>query len=134
MTFRRNAPAVLIAAVVLVVAALTFFSDRLFTGLIVSTEQSQFDLMRAIFDSALRDGESKALARAELVASLPVTREAMATRDRQRLLDQFAAMFEVQKERYGVDQVQFHVPPATSLLRLHDPSTFGDDLTRFRPI
>jgi methyl-accepting chemotaxis protein len=134
MTFRRNAPAVLIAAVVLVVAALTFLSDRLFSGLIASAEQGQFDLMQAIFDTALRDAESKALARAELVASLPVTREAMATRDRQRLLDQFAAMFEVQKERYGVDQVQFHIPPATSLLRLHDPSTFGDDLSRFRPI
>jgi methyl-accepting chemotaxis protein len=134
MTFRRNAPAVLIAVVVLVIAALTFLSDRLFSGLIEATEQSQFALMQAIFDTALREAENKALARAELVAALPVTREAMATQDRQRLLAEFGAMFEGQKERYGVDQVQFHVPPATSLLRLHDPTTFGDDLTRFRPI
>jgi methyl-accepting chemotaxis protein len=134
MTFRRNAPAVLIAVVVLVIAALTFLSDRLFSGLIEATEQSQFALMQAIFDTALREAENKALARAELVAALPVTREAMATQDRQRLLAEFGAMFEGQKERYGVDQVQFHVPPATSLLRLHDPATFGDDLTRFRPI
>ena len=43
-------------------------------------------------------------------------------------------MFAVQKERRGVDQVQFHVPPATSLLRLHVPQRFGDDLSRFRPM
>jgi methyl-accepting chemotaxis protein len=134
MTFRRNAPAVLIAAVVLVVGALTFLSDRLFSGLTESVEASQFELMQAIFDTALSDAENKALARAELVAALPTARQAVAAKDRQRLLDEFAAMFEGQKERHGVDQVQFHVPPATSLLRLHDPATFGDDLTRFRPI
>ena len=39
-------------------------------------------------------------------------------------------MFTAQKERRGVDQAQFHLPPAQSLLRLHDPSAFGDDLTR----
>jgi methyl-accepting chemotaxis protein len=43
-------------------------------------------------------------------------------------------MFTIQKDRRGVDQAQFHVPPATSLLRLHDPAQHGDDLTRFRPI
>ena len=134
MTFRRNAPAVLVAAVVLVIAALTFLSDRLFSGLTEATEKSQFELMQAVFDTALHDAENRALARAEMIAALPVTRQAIATGDRQRLLDEFGAMFEIQKERYGVDQVQFHVPPATSLLRLHDPASFGDDLTRFRPI
>ena len=123
-----------IAAVVLVIAALTFLSDRLFSGLTEATEKSQFELMQAVFDTALHDAENRALARAEMIAALPVTRQAIATGDRQRLLDEFGAMFEIQKERYGVDQVQFHVPPATSLLRLHDPASFGDDLTRFRPI
>lgn len=134
MRFRRNAPAALIASVVLVIAVLTVLSARLFSGLTDSVEKSQFELMQAIFDTALRDAENKALARAELLAALPVTRQAVAAKDRQALLDNFAAMFEGQKERHGVDQVQFHVPPATSLLRLHAPTLFGDDLTRFRPM
>ena len=134
MSFRRNAPAALIAAVIVVVAALTFLSGRLFSGLTDAVEKSQFELMQAIFDTALRDAENKALARAELLAALPVTRQAVAARDRQALLDNFAAMFEGQKERHSVDQVQFHVPPATSLLRLQDPTLFGDDLSRFRPM
>lgn len=124
----------LIASVVLVIAVLTVLSARLFSGLTDSVEKSQFELMQAIFDTALRDAENKALARAELLAALPVTRQAVAAKDRQALLDTFAAMFEGQKERHGVDQVQFHVPPATSLLRLHSPTLFGDDLTRFRPM
>ncbi|MFI0844504.1 cache domain-containing protein [Mesorhizobium sp. IMUNJ 23232] len=134
MRFRRSAPAALIAAVIVVVAALTVLSVRLFGGLTDAVEKSQFELMQAIFDTALRDAENKALARAELLAALPVTRQAVAARDRQALLDNFAAMFEGQKERHSVDQVQFHVPPATSLLRLQDPTLFGDDLSRFRPM
>lgn len=134
MTFRRGAPTILVVAVIIVVAALTFVSARLFSALTSEVEQSQFQLMRAIVDTALVDSEKKALARAELLAALPVTRQAVPLQNRQMLLDNFAAMFAIQKERHGVDQVQFHVPPATSLLRLHAPDLFGDDLSRFRPM
>jgi methyl-accepting chemotaxis protein len=134
MTFRRSAPAAIIAAVVVVIAALTFASNRLFTGLTAAIENGQFQLMRSIVETALRSSAEDALARAEIVAALPAAREAVATKDRERLLAEFAAMFAGQKERRGVDQAQFHVLPAVSLLRLQDPATFGDDLTRFRPI
>jgi methyl-accepting chemotaxis protein len=43
-------------------------------------------------------------------------------------------MFTEQKDKYGVDQAQFHSPPATSFLRLNDPGNFGDDLSKFRPM
>jgi methyl-accepting chemotaxis protein len=33
-----------------------------------------------------------------------------------------------------VDQAQFHSLPPTSFLRLHAPESFGDDLSKFRPI
>jgi methyl-accepting chemotaxis protein len=36
------------------------------------------------------------------------------------------------KPTYGIRQFQLHVPPATSFLRLHKPSKFGDDLSAFR--
>jgi methyl-accepting chemotaxis protein len=134
MTFRRSAPAAIIAAVVVVIAALTFASNRLFTGLTAAIENGQFQLMQSIMETALRNAANEALARAEIIAALPAAREAVAAKDRERLLAEYAVMFAGQKERRGVDQAQFHVPPATSLLRLHDPATFGDDLTRFRPI
>ena len=63
---------------------------------------------------------------AEMVATLPAVREAFAARDREGLLAQCAEMFKRQKERYGVDQAQFHIPPAVSFLRLHAPEQHGD--------
>lgn len=134
MTFRRSAPAAIIAAVVVVIAAVTFASSRLFGGLTAAVETGQFQLMQSIVETALRNAGNDALARAEVIAALPTTRQAVAAKDRERLLAEYAAMFAGQKERHGVDQAQFHVLPATSLLRLQDPTTFGDDLTQFRPI
>ena len=134
MTFRRSAPAALIVAVVIVVAGLTLISNRLFGGLTAAVEESQFQLMQSILDAALRNAANEALARAEIIASLPTTKQAVAAGDRTRLLAEYAEMFTAQKERRGVDQAQFHVPPAQSLLRLHNPTVFGDDLARFRPI
>jgi methyl-accepting chemotaxis protein len=134
MTFRRSAPAALIAAVVIVVAGLTFMSTRLFSGLTASVEQSQFQLMQSIVDTALRNAGDEALARADIIASLPLTKQAVAAKDRDKLLAEYADMFAIQRDRRGVDQAQFHVPPAQSLLRLQAPAQFGDDLTPFRPM
>lgn len=134
MTFRRSAPAAIIGAVVIVIAAVTFASNRLFTGLTASVETGQFRLMQSIVQTALNNAAEDALARAEIIAALPEAREAVAAKDRERLLAEYATMFAGQKEKRGVDQAQFHVLPAVSLLRLQDPATFGDDLTRFRPI
>jgi signal transduction histidine kinase/BarA-like signal transduction histidine kinase len=36
------------------------------------------------------------------------------------------------KKEYDIAQFQFHLPPATSFLRLHQPKEFGDDLSTFR--
>jgi methyl-accepting chemotaxis protein len=134
MSFRKSAPAALIAAVVVVVVGVTFISDRLFSGLTASIENSQFQLMQSILDTALSNAGDEALARAEIVAALPTVKQAVAAKDRARLQAEFTEMFAAQKQRRGIDQAQFHVPPAESLLRLHNPSSFGDDLTRFRPI
>jgi methyl-accepting chemotaxis protein len=134
MTFRRSAPATIVAAVVLVIAGVTFASNRLFSGLTAEVENAQFRLMQSIVHTALSNAADNALARAEIVSAMPSARDGVASKDHDRLLAEFALMFAGQKERHGVDQAQFHVPPATSLLRLQDPATFGDDLTRFRPI
>jgi methyl-accepting chemotaxis protein len=134
MTFRRSAPAALIAAVIIIVTGLSVLSGLLFSGLTTSVEQNQFQLMQSILETALRNAADEALARADIIAALPTTRAAVAAQDRDKLLAEYAEMFAIQRDRRGVDQAQFHVPPAISLLRLHDPAQHGDDLTRFRPI
>lgn len=134
MRFRRDAPVLLISAVVVVIALLSFLSQRLFSGLTSSIEESQLELMGSILDSAVRGAEGRALARAEMIADLPNIRRLFIARDRAGLLAETQAMFKVQKEKHGVDQAQFHLPPAVSFLRIGDPEKFGDDLSAFRPM
>ncbi|MGA7393091.1 MAG: cache domain-containing protein [Terrimicrobiaceae bacterium] len=134
MKFQRSAPRVLIFSVVVVVIGMAVLSNRLFSGLTSAVEQDQFELIRALWSYNLTAAENRALERAEMIAALPAVREAFAARDREALLAQCAETFKRQKERYGVDQAQFHFPPAISFLRLHAPEQYGDHQDQFRPM
>ncbi|HEX8550101.1 MAG TPA: cache domain-containing protein [Abditibacteriaceae bacterium] len=124
----------LVYAVIIVVVMMAVLSNRLFSGLTSSVEEDQFKLMRSILESSLRSAEGRAVARAEMLANLPTLKQMFAARDRKRLLAEYGPMFRVQKEKHGVDQTQFHTPPAVSFLRLHSPKLYGDDLSSFRPM
>src|SRR4051812_34663082 len=132
--FGRAAPRILIVITVLVIVILAFLSNRLFHNLTSAVEQDQFDLMKTVIRSSLRAAEDRAMARAEMIANLPSVRDIFAKRDRERLLAECGPMFDIQKAKYGVDQMQFHIPPAVSFLRLHAPTQHSDDLTKFRPL
>jgi HAMP domain-containing protein len=134
MKFRRSAPFVLISAIALVVVAASIISSLLFTNMISSVEEKQFSLMHSIVAFNLKGAEDRAQARAALIADLPRARALFAAQDRAGLLAEYSKMFTEQKDKYGVDQAQFHSLPATSFLRLHAPEDFGDDLSKFRPI
>ena len=77
------------------------------------------------------------MARAQMIVDLPTTKAIFDGRDqaaRDKLIAEYKQMFEVQRDKFGVDQMQFHVTPAASFLRLHSLTQFGDDLTQFRPL
>ncbi len=76
--------------------------------------------------------ERLAQALAAYTAQLPQAQEALANQDRQGLLAWLRPAFDVLKKDFGVAQFQFHTPPATSFLRLHQPEKFGDDLSAIR--
>lgn len=134
MTFRRNAPVTIVIAIVVVIAAATLLSSRLFAGMTDAVEADRLKVMQSIVETALRDAENRALGRAELIAAMPSVRRLFAAGDRAGLLAELGGAFAEQKARHGVDQAQFHTAPATSFLRLHDPEKFGDDLTATRPM
>ncbi len=53
--------------------------------------------------------------------------------DRGMLADHLLPIYQSKlKPEFGVKQFQFHLPPATSFLRLHKVQKFGDDLSSFR--
>lgn len=91
--------------------------------------------LRGNYDALLSrlDQESaRAAAMSAVVAAMPAVQEAMARGDREALLRLFGPTFAPLKLAYGVEQFQFHTPPATSFLRVHQPAKFGDDLSGFR--
>jgi methyl-accepting chemotaxis protein len=69
---------------------------------------------------------------AALVAAVPGTGEAVAAGDRDALARQWVPAYQQIAKAYGMEQFQFHLPPATSFLRAHMPKKFGDDLSGFR--
>jgi methyl-accepting chemotaxis protein len=98
-------------------------------GIGVRLSQLKSDLNSRIDAEAMR---AKSLAM--LVAESPEAKLAMEAADRQALLSIFGPMYESVRQSAALDQFQFHVPPATSLLRLHQPAKYGDDLSAIRPM
>jgi methyl-accepting chemotaxis protein len=90
--------------------------------------RSHYDALQ----SRIAEESRRAAAMSAVVAAMPAAQEALAKQDRDALVHLFGPVLATIKSDYGVDQFQFHVPPATSYLRVHQPAKFGDDLSSFR--
>ena len=69
---------------------------------------------------------------AAFAAGMPTPTAAFDRGDRKHLISEFLTVFGDLKKDYGVAQFQYHVPPATSFLRLHQIEKYGDDLSQIR--
>ena len=124
------------AALALASAATATFvlmgSMWIISGIVERADQRE---LRSHYDallSRLDQDSQRAAAMSAVVAAIPAVQEAMAKNDRDALLRLFGSSFAPLKSAYGVEQFQFHTPPATSYLRIHQPAKFGDDLSGFR--
>lgn len=95
--------------------------------------QSALRTAEASLAAKIEDQARRALTAASLVAGMPSVQKALAAQDRAALNGEFVPQFRALREQFGVQQMQFHLPPATSFLRVHRPERFGDDLTEIRP-
>ncbi|SLM32621.1 putative Methyl-accepting chemotaxis sensory transducer [Desulfamplus magnetovallimortis] len=75
----------------------------------------------------------RALGLAVWVADTETVQELFKNRDRDGLKSMLLPMYKKIKSEININQFQFHLPPATSFLRLHKPDKFGDDLSQIRP-
>lgn len=131
--FHVFAPAVIICVAGIVAIATATVASHLLSAQVAGVEEQQFKLMRAVLEFDLKGAEDRALSRAELIASMPAVRTALAARNREQLLAITAEAYKAQADKFGIDQAQFSVPPVVSFLRLNNPAKFGDDLS-FRPL
>ena len=100
--------------------------------LVAQAADRELDSMGTRLATALQAEVDRAMALAANTATQPWVGAAMASDNREALIAALAPGFEAMKRDYGVVQVQFHLPPATSFLRLHALQQFGDDLSSFR--
>ncbi len=80
----------------------------------------------------LSERARQALSLAQWLAAQPEVQQSFAARDREKLKELTLPVYQACREKLGLSQCQFHLPPATSFLRLHQPEKFGDDLSSFR--
>ncbi len=132
--FRRRGTAILVFASLLTVLAITVIANLLTTRLLDEAKEENYKLMRDVLASMRKSTEDRAINRAEIIANMNGPRDALAARDRAKLLEECARMFKIQDEKYGVSIGQFHIPPGTAFLRLHAPDRFGDDQSISRPM
>jgi methyl-accepting chemotaxis protein len=92
-------------------------------------QQLQSDSGRIV--EQMQNEARRAITLAETVATLPGIAEALASGQRERLAAMVVPAFDTLKAQ-GVNQFQFHLPPAASFLRVHSLQQFGDDLSSFR--
>ncbi len=99
------------------------------------SKQAELRELSQLYNAVLSEIASEgrlATALSETVAQLAPVQTAFAGNDRAGLQSLTMPMFDSAKKNFGVKQVQFHLPPAMSFLRLHAPDKFGDDLSQFR--
>ena len=125
-------PIMLMALVVLsvMVAFVTYDTDSRANN----DERRELGLLGLAFENELNTLNGFALGLAVEVANNPGVQQDMAERNRTALEALVMPGYQALRKKFEIAQYQFHIPPATSFLRVHDPAKFGDDLSAFRPI
>ena len=122
----------LTVAIVLVVAAGAVASSSLGQQIVDEALRDKMRAAQSSFASALSNESQRALTLAHSLALNTDIQSRFAARDRDGLKKMLTPGFDEMRERDGVVQLQFHLAPATSFLRVHRPEKYGDDLSSFR--
>ncbi|MDZ4202318.1 MAG: methyl-accepting chemotaxis protein [Gallionella sp.] len=120
------------AAIAIVGGVLTFINLANMQSLIREAERSALDAHLKAINNAIVAESRTAEIMSALVAGIPMVQEQFAAGDRKSLGSLFVPGYKQLSQDYGVEQFQFHTPPAISYLRVHKPEKFGDDLSSFR--
>jgi PAS domain S-box-containing protein len=107
-------------------------SYRFQDSLINVNEAKRLENQYRFFLNDIESKKNMALSLAYSVAENGEVAAAFAARDRDRLLALLLPVYETLHKDFGVKQMHFHVPPATSFLRLHALAQSGDEMQSYR--
>ncbi len=126
--------AIVVVSSFLTTLAVGYVSNEYASSLVRQAAQTELDSRLDQFQDMTSAVAVQAEALAQALAVTPGMSAAMAAGDRSHLLELSAPVMASMSKSYGVEQIQFHLPPATSFLRLHQPDKYGDDLSQIRPM
>lgn len=112
--------------------ALFVVSYRFQASLIHVSEEKRLRNQYQYFLNDIDFKANMAMSLAYLVATNPDVAGAFAKRDRRRLIDLLHPAYQKLHEDFGINQFHFHVPPATSFLRLHALDEYGERMEAYR--
>ena len=112
--------------------ALFVVSYRFQANLIYHSEEKHLRNNYQYFLDLIEFKKNIALSLAYLVAKNPEVTEAFAKRDRKLLIELLHPAYQKLNEDFGVKIFHFHVPPATSFLRLHALDQYGEEMDSYR--
>lgn len=131
----RYKTSLIMLIVILVVSAFSgYINYRSNVTLIESSMHRDLETVGAIIQADLDDRASKAAALASLTVSEPAVQAALRARDREQLIKLTVPPFLILKEKFGVVDGHFHVPPVVSFLRTYKLEKYGDDLSKVREL
>ncbi|WP_353572627.1 cache domain-containing protein [Candidatus Albibeggiatoa sp. nov. BB20] len=84
------------------------------------------------FEQSLIATQQKTTTISEFITTLPSVKQAFAEQNRDQLIEVLLPAYQILHDKHGYSQAQFHIPPSTSFLRLHDITKYGDDLSMMR--
>ncbi|MBN2895790.1 MAG: hypothetical protein JXK05_07895 [Campylobacterales bacterium] len=94
------------------------------------TIEAELRLMARDFDATISQQAKGLLITANTITLMPHMQKALAQKDRHALQDQWAAIFSTIRQE-GVTHFYFYDTKRLTLLRLHQPSRYGDLIDRF---
>ena len=112
--------------------ALFVVSYRFQASLIHVSEEKRLRNQYRYFLNDIDFKTNMAMGLAYLVARNPDVAEAFAKRNRKRLIDLLHPAYQALHDGFGIKQFHFHVPPATSFLRLHALDEYGERMEAYR--
>ncbi|MBF0562787.1 MAG: HAMP domain-containing protein, partial [Alphaproteobacteria bacterium] len=126
----------IITMLIVLISIVVWTLLHVMSGLIDQAEHEALDNQYKAILNAINNEAYRATTLATFVAAMPISIQGMAAGgNRDALYNAFEPSFKAlaaSKIGGGLEQFQFHKPPATSFLRIHAKDKFGDDLSSFR--
>jgi len=123
---------VILSFVVITILMVDFYYNRSYNDLLNETTKDFKNFEKLFYTATETKAQGLNMALESLLNDKNVI-EMFEKRERDKLAKYLLPIYQnILEPKYNIKQFQFHIPEATSFLRLHKPSKFGDDLSSFR--